>query len=174
MKRYLTLKTQKGTSLIELLVYFALLSIVLLIATDLMLKSGEFSLEFSSKNNIQADGRFINNRLVNDIHQATTINTPANLGNIDSTLVLIIGNETHTYTLIGTDLQYTKETPPPEATTETANINSNLTKINSISFQRLGNTGGKNMIKITFEIEDVKGKKGNPVNETFETMVGIR
>jgi Tfp pilus assembly protein PilW len=174
MKKYLTLKTQKGASLVEILVYFALLSIVLLIATDLMLKSGEFGLEFSSKNNIQADGKFISNRLVNNIHQATNITTPANLGDSDSTLVLMIGNETHTYTLIGTDLQYTKETPPPGATTKTANINSNLTKINSISFQRLGNTGGKNMIKITFEIEDVKGKKGNPIIKTFETMVGIR
>ena len=174
MKILIQKKHQEGVSLIELLLYFALLSIVLLIATDLMIRSGEFSLESNAKNNIQADGSFITNRLSYDIHRSTAITTPAAFGDAGSTLVLTIGGETHTYTLLGQDLQYTKQTPPPGASTQTGNLNSDLTKINSITFQRLGNVGGKPTIKITFEIEDIQGEKGKLVKNTFETAVGIR
>ena len=174
MKILIQKKHQEGVSLIELLLYFALLSIVLLIAIDLMIRSGEFSLESSAKNNIQADGSFMTHRLSYDIHRSTAISTPAALGDAGSTLVLTIGGETHTYTLLGQSLQYTKQTPPPGASTQTGNLNSDLTKINSITFQRLGNVGGKPTIKITFEIEDIQGEKGKLVKNTFETAVGIR
>jgi len=166
-------KFHKGASLIELLIYIGLLSIILLVAIDLMIRSGEFSLEASSKNNLQGDTLFIEGRLSYDIHQADTITTPADLGDTSSTLVLTVGSETHTYSLNGTNLEYQRETGPPP-TTQTANLNSNLTRINSISFQRLGNTGGKHTIKIVFEIEDIKGRKGGAVKKTFETVVGLR
>jgi hypothetical protein len=162
---------QKGTSLIELLLYLALLTIILSIAIDLMVKSGEFSLEANSQNVLQEDTRFIGNRLEYDIHQATAVTTPANLGEAGSTLTVTVGAETHIYTLLGNNFQYQKIVG---SNTQTANLNSNLTKINSISFQRLGNPGGKPTIKIVFEIEDVKGTKGGPVKKTFETMVGLR
>lgn len=163
--------TQKGTGLIELLLYFALLSIILLIAVDLMIRTGEFSMEASGQNVLQEDARFINARLAYDIHQANSMTTPANLGQTSSTLTIVVGTETHTYTLVGNNLEYQKLVGP---NTQTANLNSNLTKINSLSFQRLGNTNGKHTIKITFEIEDLKGKKGGPLKKTFETVVGLR
>ena len=55
MKLNLFTKSQKGTSLIELVLYFSLLGIVLIIATDIMLKTSEFSLEAGSRNNLQDD-----------------------------------------------------------------------------------------------------------------------
>ena len=167
-------KNNKGVTLIELILYFSLLSIVLLIAVDLMIRSSEFGLEANAKKNLQADANFINQRLASDIHRADDIDTPVNLGDFGSTLVLSIGNETHTYELVGNNLQYTKETPPPVATTQTTNLNSNLTTINSISFERIGNSNGNHTVKIIFEVEDLKGKKGGPIKKTFETVVGIR
>ena len=165
------LKGQKGTSLIELLLYFALLTIILSIATDLIIKSGEFSLEAKSQNVLQEDARFIGNRLAYDIHQATAVTTPANLGEASSTLTIMVGVETHIYTLLVNNFQYQEVAG---SNTQTANLNSNLTKINSVSFQRLGNPGGKPTIKIIFEIKDVKGTKGGPIKKTFETVVGLR
>lgn len=167
-------KFHKGASLIELLIYIGLLSIILLVAIDLMIRSGEFSLEASSKNNLQGDTLFIEDRLSYDIHQADDITSPATLGEVSQTLTLEVGTETHTYGPVGTDLVYTRETSPPGSTTETASINSNLTKINSISFQRIGSTDGKHTIKIVFEIEVLKGSKGGAVKKTFETVVGLR
>ena len=163
--------TQKGTSLIELLLYFALLTVILLIAVDLMIRTGEFSMEASNQNVLQEDARFIGNRLTYDIHQAGAVTTPASLGQTTQTLTFTVGTETHTYSLNGGSLEYQEIVGP---NTQTANINSNLTKINSLSFQRLGNTNGKHTIKITFEVEDLKGKKGGPLKKTFETVVGLR
>jgi hypothetical protein len=164
-------KGQEGTSLIELLLYFSLLTIILIIAVDLMIRTSEFSLEAAGQNVLQEDARFIGNRLAYDIHQASSIVTPATLGQTTSTLTISVGAETHTYTLAGNNLQYQKTVG---TNTQTANLNSNLTKINSLSFQRLGNTNGKHTIKITFEIEDLKGKKGGPTKKTFESVVGLR
>jgi len=171
MKKYFLKKFQKGVSLIELLLYFALLSIILIIATDLMIRSGEFSMEASAQNVIQEDARFITSRLAYDIHQVSAITNPANLGQTTATLTLTVGAETHTYILVGNNLEYRKTVG---SNTQTANLNSNLTKINSISFQRLGSTSGKPTVKIIFEIQDLKGTKGKPVKKIFETVVGTR
>ena len=136
-----------------------------------MIRTGEFSLEASAQNALQEDARFIGNRFSYDIHQATSSASPANLGQTTSNLTISVGTETHTYSLNGNNLEYQKIVGP---NTLTANLNSNLTKINSVSFQRLGSTNGKHTIKITFEIEDLKGKKGGPLKKTFETVVGLR
>lgn len=166
-------RSQKGTSLIELILYFALLGIILIIATDIMLQTSEFSLKSGAKNVVQEDARFIKDRLTYDISRADSISTPANLGDSSSTLVLIIGTEIHTYTLSIPNLEYQKETGPPAITT-IANINSNQTKVNTLNFQRLGNAAGKPTVKITFGIEAVRSAKGEPKTKTFETVVGAR
>lgn len=162
---------QKGTSLIELLIYFGLLTIILTIVIDLMIKSGEFSLEAKEQNVLQEDARFIGNRLYFDIHQATAVTSPGNLGETSSILTFTVGTETHTYSLVNNSLQYQQVAG---TNTKTANLNSNFTKVNLLSFQRLGSNNGKHTIKLIFEIEDIKGAKGGPLKKTFETVVGLR
>ena len=173
MKKLLLIKFQRGTSLIELLIYFGLLATVLIIATDLIIRTGEFSLEANTRNALQQDARFIINRLTYDIRQADLINTPAGLGDSGPTLVFTVGPETHTYSLVGTDLEYQRQTGPPPLT-QTANVNSNQTRVNSILFQRLGNTNGQPTIKITFQLETSRSQKGGPKVKTFEVLVGQR
>jgi type II secretory pathway pseudopilin PulG len=171
MKKSLLKKYKKGATLIELLIYFSILSILLVIVIDLMLRSGEFSLETSTRSSLQEDARFIVNRLTFDIHQADSISNPGSLGESGGTLILAVGADTHTYTLAGTSLEY-QETVG--ASTTTANLNSNQTQVNSLTFERLGNLGGKPTIKVTFELETTKREKGGPKQKTFETVVGTR
>lgn len=166
-------RSQKGTSLIELIVYFALLSTVLVIAVDIMFRTSEFSLESAAQSGLQEDARFIISRLSYDIHRAENITTPANIGTSTSTLVLTNGSDTYTYSLVGSDLELQSETGPLP-TIQNANINSNQTKVNSISFQRLGNSSGKHTFKITFNLEGATSQKGGPEQKTFETVVGLR
>jgi len=166
-------KKEKGTSLIELIVYFALLSTVLVIAVDIMFRTSEFSLESSAKGGLQEDARFIISRLSYDIHRAENVTTPANIGNTSSTLILTNGSDTYTYNLVGSTLELQSETGPLPII-QNANINSNNTKVNSISFQRLGNSAGKHTFKITFDLEGTTVQKGGPEQKTFETVVGLR
>ena len=163
--------SQKGASLIELLLYFSLLGILLTTVTDVMLRTSEFSLEASAKNALLADGRFIPSRLAYDIHRADSITTPVNLGANSATLTLIVGSETHIYTLSGANLEYEQIAGP---STQTANINSNKVVVNSLNFQRLGSSGGKPTLKITFELEGIKRERSGPTQKVFETVVGIR
>ncbi|MEX0621893.1 MAG: hypothetical protein WD187_02785 [Candidatus Woykebacteria bacterium] len=162
--------SQKGASLIELLLYFSLLGIILTVTVDILFRTSEFSLESTAKGAVQDEARFIASRLTLDIHQADSIATPANLGNSTPILELSVDSETHTYTLTGSNLEYEEV----GTGTQTANLNSNRTRVNSLTFERLGNSSGNHTIKITFEMENTTGQKGGPEIETFETVVGVR
>jgi hypothetical protein len=168
------IKSSNGTSLIEFLLYLALLSIILLVAVDLMLKTGEFGARAGSQTNIQRDAARILSRFAFDIRRASAITLPASLGQTSTSLELTVEGETHTYQLSGNNLDYQREVFLPTPSTQSANLNSNLTKINSISFQRLGGGSGKPTVKIIFEIEDQKGSKGGPILKTFETVLVLR
>ena len=170
IKNFIT-NQQKGTSLIELILYFGLLSIMLIIATDIMFRTSEFSLESAADNDLQDDAKFIVSRFSYDIRKADSISFPTSLGDSSGTLTLSVGSETHSYSINGSDLEY-QETVGPN--TQTGNLNSNRTKVNYLNFERLGNIGGNPTIKITFELESTTAKKGGPEQKTFETVVSQR
>jgi len=100
MKSFLK-NSQKGATLIELLLYFSLLGILLTVVTDLMLRTSEFSLEAAAKNDLQEDARFIMSKFGYDIRRADSVSLPANLGDISSTLEFTVGTEDHSYNLAG-------------------------------------------------------------------------
>lgn len=163
--------SQKGASLIELILYFALLGIILTVVVDIIIRTSEFSLASSAKASLQQDGAFLINRLSFDIHRAETLDNLLNPGDSStSTLVLTSSSNTYTYTHTGTDLEL-QETG---ATTRTTLVNSTRVTVNSISFEHVGNTNGKPTVKITFEIESATKVKGGSVKQTFETVVGLR
>lgn len=168
---------QVGATLIELLLYLALLTIIATIATDILFSSGEFSLEASSKNILQEDGRYIMNRLTFDIHRATTITTPASFGGSGTNslqLDLTIGfspTETHVYSLAGNYISFQGSVG---VSLQPANLNSNQTKITNLKFIRLGTVTGKPTVKISFDLESVKPLKQGINKQSFETLVGTR
>lgn len=167
-------ESQKGSTLIELLLYFSLLTVVLILAIDLLIQIGEFSLKSKGVDLVQKDSRFIMDRLAFDLHRASAVNVPANLGDSSNSLTVTVAGETHTYRLLNGNLEYERVKPPPQPENQLANLNTNLTRINSLSFQRVGSSTGKPTIKINFQMEDVKGSKGGPNIKTFETIVGLR
>lgn len=173
MKINLFTESQKGTSLIELVLYFSLLGIVLIIATDIMLKTSEFSLEAGGRNNLQDDGRFIISRLSYDIRRADTITIPTNIGDVSPTLTLTAGSQTITYSIVGSNLALQEETGPT-FNIQNANVNSTNTNVISVSFTRLGNINGRHTIIISLGLENSQAQKGGPEQKTFETVVSQR
>lgn len=167
------ISSKKGTSLIELILYFSLLGLVLIIATDIMIRTSEFSLEAGSKNNLQDDGRFIISRLSYDIRRSDSITIPSNIGDASSTLFITVSTDTVNYSLVGTNLNLEEQTGPPTRI-QNANVNSTNTNVTSVSFERLGNTNGKHTIKISIELENSQAQKGGPEQKTFETVVSQR
>lgn len=172
----LNLKKQQGSTLIEILLYMSLLTIILLIGTDILLQTGEFGLKTTSQSFFQEDTRFIGNRLTYEIHRAASVNIPAVLGDSGTTNKIAItvpvgfSTETREYELVGTDLIFRRLV----SLTPSAKLNSNKVKVNSFSVTRLGNISSKPTLKILFELESVQKGKNGPIKKTFETVIGTR
>ena len=166
MRKTNRLNFQKGTTLIELLLYLALFSIILVVVVDLLFTSGQLKMESESQNSLQQDANLISKRLNYEVHSATSSATPSN-----SSLVLNVASETHTFSLSSGNLVFQKVVGP---STINANLNSNLTTINSISFTNLGNALGKSIIKTVFTISSTKLTKQGANTKTFEIFSGLR
>lgn len=166
MRKTNRLNFQKGTTLIELLLYLALFSIILVVVVDLLFTSGQLKMESESQNSLQQDANLISKRLNYEVHSATSSATPSS-----SSLVLNVASETHTFSLSSGNLVFQKIVGP---STINANLNSNLTTINSISFTNLGNALGKSIIKTVFTISSTKSTKQGANTKTFEIFSGLR
>ncbi|MEI6532826.1 MAG: prepilin-type N-terminal cleavage/methylation domain-containing protein [Candidatus Roizmanbacteria bacterium] len=156
-----------GFTLIELLIYMGILSIFLIILTDVFVSILGVKLESSSYSSVEQDGRYIMNRLSYDIHRATSITTPSSPGQSTSSLALVIGGINYTYNLNSNNLVLTSNSI-------SNTLNSNLSRVNNIQFQRIGNVGGKNTIHVVFTVTSTIQPKSGPVQKNYEISSGIR
>lgn len=157
-----------GFSLIELVVYIAIFSLLLIIISDMFISSLKTQNESSSRSNVVADGKFILTRFMYDIQNAAGVELPANLGDISDTLNLNINSQNYIYTQNGGNIILTNSNGSDV-------LNSMDTVISNLQFQKIGNLGStKPTIKINFTVSGITGL--NPVTETqnFEITVGLR
>lgn len=167
VKLRMTRKNNKGFTLVEMLIYMALLGIFLITLTDMFVAILNVKAESESTSAVEQDGRYILARLAYDVEKATAVTTPASLGGNGSTLVLTIDGTTHSYSINADNLQLVDNLG-------TYNLNSSESKISSINFHRLGNSGGKDTIKINFTIDSATQSNKGVESRTFNTTVGRR
>lgn len=168
MKRKISkLRDSRGFTLVEFLLYMALLSIFLLTLTDLFTAILNVRLESEATSTVEQDGRFILARLAYDIPQASSITTPLSLGSTASTLQMTISATTYTYALSGSDLNLT-------IGASTNKLNGSETSISGLSFKKLGNAGGKETISIQFTLSSKTQRPSGPEIRTFTTTIGRR
>ena len=160
-------RNNKGFTLVEMLIYMALLGIFLITLTDMFVAILNVKAESESTSAVEQDGRYILARLAYDVERATAVSTPVSLGSTGETLVVTIYGVFYTYTITGGDLQLTNNLG-------TYNLNSSESKMSSISFHRLGNGGGKDTIKINFTINSATQSNKGVESRTFNTTVGRR
>lgn len=158
---------EKGSTLIEMLLYMGLLSILLVILTDIFISILDVRLESESTSQVEQDGRFILSRLSYDLNRAEAISSPANLGDTANSLLLTVGGVTYNYTLSGGNLQLNNGSTAD-------NLNGSETNLSNITFQKLGNSGGKETVDIQFTINSVTQRAQGSESRTFQTTVGRR
>ncbi len=139
------LPKQHGFTLIEAMVVMALLGVFLTLITSLFVRAIDVQSESEAYSSTVTDGRFIMARLDYDIARATAVSTPSALGGSGATLVMTISSTTYTYALSAGNLQVTDGAG-------TGNLNSNGSVVSGLTFQRLGNTGGKESIRYSFTV----------------------
>ncbi len=164
-RRY-KLNAKKGFTLVELLLHMALLAILLITLTDIFVSILDVRLESDATSAVEQDGRLVLARLAYDINRADAIANPA-LGASSNSLGLTISGVSYTYAIVSSNLQLTNNLG-------TNNLNGSETTIPSITFQRIGNVGGKHTIKINFTINSQTQRNKGLETRTFNTTVGLR
>lgn len=163
----------KGFTLIEVMIYFALLSIILLIISDLFFRISEASLESTSKSRVEIEGEYVLDRIAYDIHRIDTsrgdlILLPANPGDSTPWLVTRIDGTVYVHVSLGQEISYGKLFILADRLT------SNSVKAPNTTFTRFENPGGKPTIQINFTLESTTPTKTGVESKDFETVVSVR
>lgn len=158
---------QRGFTIVEMLLYMGLLSIFLMVLTDLFVNILDVKSGSEATSSVEQDSRYILARLSYDINQATSISQPASIGGSGAILMMVVGGNTYTYAVNGANLQLTNNLGAN-------NLNSSGSSVSGLSFQRIGNSGGKDTIKIDFILNSTTARTGGNEIRTFTTTIGRR
>jgi type II secretory pathway pseudopilin PulG len=137
---------KRAFSLIELLIYMGLVSVFLVIITNMfitVLQAGSGAQALAS---VDQDAEFILDRLAYDIHRASQIITPADIGETGSILSLKIDNNIYTYTY---------DSVEKKLKLGSFNLNSYTTLISDFSITRIGYVGGTPSAQINLGLQSV-------------------
>ena len=170
---------KKGFTLLETLIYFTLLSIILLIVVDLFFRISENSLESSSKSAVEIEGEYVLNRIAYDIHRFDTVGGDILLGPLDpgdSTPWLIITIDGVNYIYVQDPGIFTgNEIVFGESFVVADRLTSNSVRVSELSFTHISNPGGKPTIKVDFTLHSTKPfKNGDFEARNFESVFSIR
>lgn len=158
---------QRGVTLIEVLITMALLSVFLVMFATLFTASIDVQFRSQTYSSVSSDGRFLLARLNYDITRASAVTTPAALGGSSNSLVLTISGGTYTYNVNSGRLQLAS----PAGTDY---LTGNGDTISSVSFVKLGNSGGLESIQYTFTLTGKGSNAGNTNTQTFSSTTERR
>ena len=158
--------TQKGFTIVELLLYMGIFSILLTVLLQLFGGILSTHTESQATSAIDQDGNFIMARLAYDIHNSSSIggsNCSWATGSVSPCTLVLDGG---TYSISGGVLSFGTE-----------RVNGVGTTLTSLSFTTLGNSaaGSKKSVQITFTLQSTALRQGNR-NQTqdYQTTVQTR
>jgi len=160
-------KIQKGFTLIELILYMGLLSVLLLVLSQVFTTVLEGQINAEATSSVAQDGRYIYSRFIHDVHNADSVATPSALGEISESLVLSSNTLVYTYFLSNGNLYISDPTG-------THQLNSFNTTVSDLVFQRIGNVAGKHTFQIHFTVTSKGELRGNNEIKIFQTTAGLR
>lgn len=166
-KRHFSL--QKGFTLIELVIYMGILSILMSVLTGLFGAIIDVQLESESRSSVDQDGRYILSRLAHDMRSADAIVIPANPGDLPSdTLQITINSVDYIYSLdFGGNLQV-------ENNLGITLLNSFDTQVSDLTFTRIGTGGSNDTVRIDYTITSEIQRPSGPESQSFQTTLGLQ
>ncbi len=159
--------TQRGFTLIEMLMYMVLLGFLLVIFVDLFATSIDVQMESQSVSHVNQDASFLLTRLSYDVQRAQLVTIPATAGASTNSLQITIDGINYTYALANGNLQVTN-------VNGTDVLNSFDTTISSITFQNVKNSIGKATIKIILTVTSRITQTSGTESKTIQTTIGLR
>ena len=159
--------TERGFSILEIVMYMGILSVLLFMFTDIFVSMLDVRSESLANSSVVQDARFMLSRFSYDIKRAQTISQPANLGDSSNSLQLSIDGDAYTYSLTNGTLNL-------QNINGVNAVNSVDTTVSNLVFKKLGNTGGKPSVRITFTLTSVIQRKSGYETRNYQTTVGTR
>ena len=154
-------RVRASFTLVELMVYMGILSVFLVILSNIFLTVLDVQFQTDITSSLEQDGRFILSRAIYDVHRATAVTTPASAGQTSQSLVLTIGGQTYTYASSSGNLNLT-------TSSGTQPLNSFATKLSNITVTNLGNASAKATITLNFTLTD------GTVSKSYQTTISLR
>jgi hypothetical protein len=153
-----SLKYQRGVTLVELLLYMGLFSGFLVLLSGLFISILDVQQESVDTARIEQDSQYLFSRLQYDLLRADDVLQPAENGQSDDVLVLLIDDVELVYMLDGSRVSISSASSAFRPLTSPEVTASNL------SFQRLGNEEGYPSIRAELTLQSTT--QGTSVPET--------
>lgn len=155
---------KSGFTLVEMLISMGIMSILLVILTQVFGSILNMKLRSQATTSVAEDSRYLFSRLTYDIARASDLSVPNS-----STLILTVAGSTYTYSLIDTTLMLSVDGGQSQS------LNSVGTKINSLNFTRYTDQGNKKLVQIRFVIASTTIQAGGSTGERqLTTTVATR
>ncbi len=159
---------QRGFTLIELIIYGGMLSILLGVFVTLFGSIVDAQLDSQATSSVQQDGQYIVTKLSHDIMNASSISSPSSLGSNSASLQISIDSTPYTYSLdANNNLIITTSSGSNQ-------LNSYATEISNLSFVRRGNVGGKNSVTFSFTVTGKTQRVSGPETVSYTSTASTR
>ncbi len=168
-----TAKSSKGFTLIEIMVYLALVSGILITATTFAWSVINSRTKAFTIQEVEQNGRYITQKIVGIIQEANSITLPT-IGNTTGNLTLVMddgGTENISINLNGEILEWQQDVGP------TILLNSDQVRVTKMEFTNLSSVNDRSRnIKLVMTVEHINPNNRNEWKyiETFETTVELR
>lgn len=165
----ISLGSQKGITVVELLLYMAILSVLLTILTSVFVSALDVQSESNASSSVEQDGNYILARLAYDIHRAQSINIPQTNGATNDNFQIVVGGINYTYSAdVNGNLNLTNNLG-------VNNLNNYGSSVSAFLIQRLGNTGGvENTLRINFTVTSREKRVAGYEQKNFQTNLSLR
>lgn len=161
-------KKQEGFTLIELVLYMGLLTILIGVLSSIFSSIVDVQLQSTATSSVDQDGRYLLSKLLTDVHSASAIVTPANPGDVSSTMQITANSINYTYSLDNNNnLQVVNS-----STGEVNVLNSFETFVSSLSFTRVGSGGSNDTIRVAYTLTSRTTKRSGQETKSYQTTLG--
>lgn len=157
----------RGYTLVELLIYIGLFTILIGILTTTFFSTLELKARTEIMSAVEHDSRYIPQKLVEIIRAADSVISPLTNGETSSQLIVSRNGETETYQIQNGNLVQTINGVSTQ-------LNSEGTTLTHFSFLRLGNVGGLTNLRLSLTLTSEGQIAGESQTNTVTTSVGTR
>lgn len=169
IKIFNLIKSQKGVTVVELLLYMSILSVLLTILTSIFVSALDVQSESNAASSVEQDGNYILARLDYDIHRAQSISLPSNNGSSSASFQIVIDNVNYNYSVDGNNNLILANDLGAN------NLNNYGTSVSAFLAQRYGNVGGvENTLKINFTVTSRTKRVSGFETKNFQTNISLR